>query len=146
MAGSMSDVYEKKVLDLIFRNASASATVPMGLDATNIWVGLGTAGSDSAFTELGATGSYARVAVARTGAGFNAAAGTTPAATTNTGTVTFPTATASWNTGSNITHVGWFDASTAGNVIYWADLTTPKPVLNGDTASFAAGVLSTTQD
>jgi hypothetical protein len=40
MAGSMSDVFEKKVLDLIFRNTSASATVPMGLDGTNGEIGV----------------------------------------------------------------------------------------------------------
>jgi hypothetical protein len=136
----MSDYFEKKVLDYVFRNAS------MGLDATNVWVALGTAGSDASFTELGATGSYARVAVVRTGAGWNAATGTTPAASVNTGTVTFPTATADWNSASNISYFAIYDAATAGNCLYWADLITPKPVKNGDTASFAAGILSVTQD
>jgi hypothetical protein len=43
--------------------------------------------------------------------------------------------------GANLTHFVIFDASTAGNAIGWGALTTAKPVLNGDTASFAAGAL-----
>lgn len=147
MAGSMSDVYEKRVLDLIFRNSNASATIPLGLDATNVWVGLGTAGSDAAFTELAATGAYARVAVARSGTpGWAAAAGTSPATTNNSGTITFPTATANWNAGSAVTHFAVFDAATTGNVVYWADLTTPKVISTGDTATFAASAIAVTQD
>lgn len=143
MAGSMGDVYEKRVLDIIFRNSNASATVPLGLDGTNVWIGLYTATPADAGggTEV-STGSYARVAVARTGAGFNAASGAA-ASTANTGTVTFPTASGSWGT---ITQFGIFDASTAGNLIYWGDLTASKTIASGDTASFAAGTLTVTQD
>lgn len=143
MAGSMSDVYEKKVLDLIFRNTGASATAPMGLNATNVWVGLYTAAPSDAGGGTEVTGgSYARVAIVRTGAGWNAATGTL-ALTDNTASIDFPTATAPWGT---ITHFGIFDAATAGNMIYWADLTATKTVGTGDTASFAAGSLDVTQD
>lgn len=138
MAGSATDYFEKKILDYVFRNAS------MGLDATNVWVGLLTAApSDSAAGTEATGGAYARVAVVRTGAGWNAAAGTSPAVTDNTGAITFPTATASWGT---VTHFGIYDAATAGNLLYWADLTASKAIANGDTASFAAGALDITQD
>lgn len=150
MAGSMSDTYEKKVLDLIFRNAAASATAPMGLDATNLWVALGTAAADGSFTELAATGAYARVAVARTGAGWNAAINTAPALTVNTGAIAFPTASANWNAGSPVTHFAIFDIATVGSaattMIYWADLTVSKVISSGDTATFAAGAINITQD
>lgn len=137
MAGSMTDVFEKKVLDFIFRNTS------MGLDGTNVWVGLFTAApSDSAAGTEVSGGSYARVAVARTGAGWNAATGTL-ALTDNTNAVTFPVATANWGT---ITHFGIFDASTAGNLMYWANVDTSKVVNTNDTASFAAGAIDITQD
>jgi hypothetical protein len=144
MAGSMSDVYEKRILDLIFRNANASATVPMGLDATNVWVGLFTATpSDTGGGTEVSGGSYARVAVARTGGGWNAATGTL-ATSANTAVVTFATATAPWGT---VTQFGIFDAATGGNLIYWGDLTTPKTISSGDTASFAATTgLTITQD
>ena len=143
MAGSMTDVYEKRVLDLIFRNTSASATTPMGLDATNVWIGLYTATpSDTGGGTEVTGGSYARVAVARTGAGFAAATGVA-ATTNNSGTVTFPTASANWGT---VTQFGIFDAASAGNVIYWGDLTNSKTVASGDTVSFAAATISITQD
>jgi hypothetical protein len=144
MPGSMSDVYEKRVLDLILKNTSASATVPMGLDATNVWVGLFTATPSDAGggTEVSG-GAYARVAVVRTGAGFDAATGTSPALSDNTGTVTFPAASGSWGT---VTQFGIFDAATAGNLIYWGDLAVSKLIGAGDTASFAAGAITITQD
>jgi hypothetical protein len=142
----MSDVYEKKFLDLIFRNVGASATLPMGLDISNLWVGLGTVASDGSFTELPATGSYARVAVNRAGSGWDAAINTSPALTLNTAAVTFPMATADWNAAANIGYFGVFDAASAGNNVYWGPLNTPKPVLNGDTAYFDVGSLVVTQD
>jgi hypothetical protein len=133
----MTDVFEKKVLDNIFRSAS------LGLDATNLWVGLFTAApSDSATGTEVTGGSYARVAVNRTGTGWNAATGAL-ALTDNTGVITFPVATANWGT---VTHFGIFDAVTAGNLLYWADLTTTKVINNGDSSNFAAGALDITQD
>jgi hypothetical protein len=147
MAGSMTDAFEKKVLDLIFRNTGASATAPMGLDATNVWIGLFTAAptDSTAGTEVSG-GAYARVAVVRTGAGFAAStvspAGA-PATTSNSGAITFPTASASWGT---VVAFGIFDAATVGTLIYWGDLTATKAVGSGDTASFAAGALTITQD
>jgi hypothetical protein len=139
----MSDAYEKKVLDLIFRNTNASATVPLGLDATNVWIGLYTATpSDTGGGTEVSGGSYARVAVVRTGAGWNAATGTL-ALSANTGVITFPTASGSWGT---VTQFGIFDAVTAGTMIYWGDLTTSKTISSGDTATFAAASISITQD
>ncbi len=83
--GSMTDVYEKKVLDYLFRNAS------LGLDGTNLWVALFTVTPTDSTTGTEVTGgSYARTAVVRTGAGWDAAAGASPGATQNTGAVTFP--------------------------------------------------------
>lgn len=84
-------------------------------------------------------GAYARVSTAA--ADWGAATGTAPATKSNTAVKTFPTATADWVAGVNLTHFGLFDASTAGNLLAWGALGTAKPVLNGDTASFAAGAL-----
>lgn len=84
-------------------------------------------------------GSYARVSTS--GADWGAASGTAPATKSNTATKTFPQATADWASGANLTHFVLFDASTAGNAVAWGALTTAKPVLNGDTPSFAAGAL-----
>lgn len=144
MAGSMSDVYEKKVLDLIFRNDNASATEPLGLDDTNVWIGLFTATpSDTGGGTEVTGGSYARAAVARTGAGFDAASGASPAETANTGEVEFPTATELWGT---VTQFGIFDAVSGGNLIFWGDVLEAKIVGVGDTVSYAAGTLTVTAD
>ncbi len=84
-------------------------------------------------------GSYARVSTVA--ADWNAASGTAPAIKDNGAVKTFPTASADWVSGSNLTHFGIYDASTVGNLLCWGALTVAKPVLNGDTASFAAGAL-----
>lgn len=85
------------------------------------------------------TGAYARVSTVA--ADWSAASGTAPAVKTTTAVKTFPTATADWLAGVNLTYFVLFDAITAGNALAFGALTTAKPVLNGDTASFAAGAL-----
>lgn len=90
------------------------------------------------FTEP-SSGSYARVSTAA--ADWGPATGTAPATKSNTAVKTFPTATGDWSSGANMTHFGLYDASTAGNLLAWGALGTAKPVLNGDTASFAASAL-----
>lgn len=90
------------------------------------------------FTEP-STGSYARVSTTATD--WGAATGTAPATKSNTAVKTFPTATADWASGANLTHFGLYDASSAGNLLAWGPLTTAKPVLSGDTASFGAASL-----
>jgi hypothetical protein len=77
---------------------------------------------------------YARVSVAFT------VSGTTTAAT-NSAAVEFAAATASWGT---IVAVGIFDASTSGNLLAWADLTTSKTIDTGDIFRIPAGDLDIT--
>jgi hypothetical protein len=84
-------------------------------------------------------GSYARVSTVA--ADWGAATGTAPATKANTATKTFVQATADWVAGANLTHFVLFDALTVGNVVAWGALTVAKPVLNGDTPSFAVGAL-----
>jgi hypothetical protein len=84
-------------------------------------------------------GSYARVTTS--GATWNAAASST---TTNASAITFPTASADWASGSNMTHFVFYDAASAGNMLGFGSLTTAKAILNGDTASFAPSALSIT--
>lgn len=102
--------------------------------------------SSSTPTEAGgnitepSTGSYARVSTAA--ADWGAASGTAPAVKSNTAVKTFPAATADWVAGANLTHFVLFDASSAGNALAFGALSTAKPVLNGDTASFGVGALA----
>jgi hypothetical protein len=128
------DSVEQKLLDHFLTDPAYTppATMFIGLSSTTPTE----AGAN--FTEP-STGAYARVSTAA--ADWNAASGTAPATKTNSAVKTFPTATADWAAGSNLTYFGLFDASTAGNLLAFGALTTPKPVLNGDTPSFAAGAL-----
>jgi hypothetical protein len=90
------------------------------------------------------TGSYARVATAA--ADWATATTADPSVVANANAVTFPTATADWLAGANLTHFALYDASAAGNMIGAGALTVAKPVLNGDPAEFAAGALTVSLD
>ena len=84
-------------------------------------------------------GAYARVATS--GATWN-----TPAAgtTSNAAAITFPTATADWASGGNLTYGVLYDAASGGNILGYSVLTVPKNILNGDTAVIAIGGLTVT--
>lgn len=114
--------------------------------APTIYVGL----SSTTPTETGTNvtepsgGSYARVQTAA--ADWNAATNADPSVVDNANAVTFPQATADWVAGANLTHFVLYDASSSGNFIGSGALGSPKPVLNGDQASFPAGSLDATLD
>ena len=84
-------------------------------------------------------GGYARVATS--GATWSAAAG---GATSNAAVITFPTATADWAAGANLTYGLLYDALNAGNFLGFGALTVAKNCLNGDTISIAIGGLTVT--
>jgi hypothetical protein len=134
MAG-FTDATERAILDHVLTDPAWTppATLYIGLSSTTPTEAGGN------FTEPSG-GAYARVAT--TSADWSAASGTAPAVKTTTATKTFPTATATWVSGANLTHFGLFDASSAGNLVVWGALTTAKPVTSGDVASFEAGGLT----
>lgn len=108
---------------------------------TDLWVALSTTtplDDGSNFTEPVGNG-YARVQT--TAADWAAATGTAPATKANGAAITFPVATGDWATGANMTHFGLFDAATVGNAVVTGTITTPKPVLADDVASFPIGDL-----
>ena len=139
---AISDYLENKIIDWLLRGQTF--TPP-----TTVYVGLLTAAPSDAGggTEVSG-GSYARVAVASSlsnwagsqSAGSTAASTGTGGTTSNNAAVTFPAPTANWGV---VTHFGVYDASAAGNLLFYAALTTPKTINNGDAApSFAAGALT----
>jgi len=136
MAGSKSDFLELEVLDHVLGNAAYTAP-------TNVYVALYTAdpsdagGGTECNTEVG---SYARKVVVNNDTNWPAAAA---GAKANGAEITFVEATASWGT---ICAFGIFDNLTAGNLLYWAELTTNKTIDSGDTAKFAVGDLDVTED
>jgi hypothetical protein len=120
----LSNYSEKLILDWLM--TTGSATRP-----TAWFLALYTAApSDSGGgTEVSGSG-YTRKTIA-----FGAAA--TPGGTTsNTGLITYTAAGGSWGT---ITHIGIFDASTSGNLIWHGALGASKTVDDGDILEFPIG-------
>jgi len=133
MAGSKSDYLENELLDHVLGNSAYTAPA-------TVYVALYTvAPSDAGGGTEVTGGSYARVAVTNNATNWPAASG---GAKSNGTAITFPTATADWGT---VVAMAILDAATAGNFLYWADLTASKTVNNGDTASFAVGELDVTE-
>jgi hypothetical protein len=130
MAG-FTNYSEDLVLDWLF--TTASATRP-----TSWYVALYTVapGETGGGTEVSG-GSYARTAVTFT------VSGTAPTTASNSSAVEFPTATGSWGT---IVAAGIFDASTSGNLLAFANLTTSKTVDSGDVLRFNTGEIDITLD
>ena len=130
---AMSDYLEQQIIDHLFRTGTFSKP-------SAIYIALFTAAPSDAGggTEVSG-GSYARVAVTQADANWNAPG--TSGLTDNVSDITFPTATASWGT---VTHMGVFDAVSAGNLLLWGALTASKAVGNGDTFKFSAGDLDVT--
>lgn len=135
MASGFSDYFEEKVLGYLFGNVAYSLP-------STYYVGLWTATLSDASTGSTAGepsgGSYARVSVSNNTSNFDAVSG---GATANTNLITFPMASASWGT---ITYVGICDASTAGNLIAYAQLGTSISVAQYDTVIFKPGDLDIT--
>lgn len=115
-------------LALTWLLTSSSATRPSAW-----YLGLFTSATSDAGggTEVSG-GSYARQSVAFT---------VSTSTASNSATITFPTASASWGT---ITHVAVFDASTSGNMLFHGAVTTSKTIDSGDTFQVTSGNLTIT--
>lgn len=140
-AQALSDYLENALVDHIFRGQAYTAPA-------NVYVGLSTSAcSDSATGTEVSGGSYARVQVASALASWKGTHGSASGASSgtngtisNAGAITFPAPTANWG---SVSH--WFiaDASSGGNLLICAALTTPKTINNGDAApSFAIDALT----
>lgn len=127
---SFSNHLETEILDHVFGgNAyTAPGTLYLALHTAN-------PDEDGSGTEVSTVGTaYARETVAFTVSGNTA---TTSAA------VEYATATANFGT---VTHVAVWDASTAGNMLAYAALTSSKTIETGDVFRVPAGDLDITLD
>ena len=139
---AMSDYLENKLIDQLFRGQAYSFP-------TTVYVALLTAApSDTGGGTEVTGGSYARVGVAcnltnwagTQSAGSTIASSGTTGTTSNNAGVTFPSPTANWGV---VTHFGIYDASSAGNLLWFAALTVNKTVNNGDAApAFSTAALT----
>lgn len=150
MAGSLKNTFETLLLQHIFENA-AIANVGDGVGlrgsstAGSFYVALYTvAPTDAAAgTEADYTG-YARVAIARSDVGFDAAGNNVA----NASAVTFGLCTAGTNTIVAFAYC-LADVEDADDQIIWGDITDPGAglaVADGITPEFAAGVLDVNID
>ena len=124
---SFSNFLETEILDHVF--AGAAYTAP-----TTKYLALFTAVADGeagSVTEVSG-GGYARQTVAFTTSGNT---------TSNNAAVEFPTATANYGT---VTHVGVYDASTSGNLMAYAALSSNKTIETGDVFRVPSGDLDIT--
>ena len=150
---SASNTTENNILLLIFNNTTWANVGDAGgiihsTTAGSLYVSLHTAdpgetGSQTT-SEAGYT-SYARVAVARSGAGWTIA-GTAPTTASNAAAITFPACTGS---SSTCTYFGvGRDSSGTGELLFSGALTSPSSlaVSTGITPSFAIGALTVTLD
>ena len=148
---SASNTLEAAILQLFFNNTNyANVGDVTGLRGSTVpgslYISLHTADpgeTGTAVTSESAYTNYARVAVARSSAGFTIS-GTAPTQAANTATVTFPTCGA---TGSTVTYFGiCATASGAGELYFSGVLNSSLAVSNNITPSFAAGALLVTAD
>jgi len=124
---SFSNFLETEILDHVF--AGAAYTAP-----TTKYLALFTAladGEAGSVTEVSG-GGYARQTVAFTTSGNT---------TSNNAAVEFPTATANYGT---VTHVGVYDASSSGNLMAYAALSSNKTIETGDVFRVPSGDLDIT--
>ncbi len=123
MAGSKSDFLEDKLINHVLRNTAYTSP-------TTVYAALYTVTpSDSAGGTEVTGGAYARQAMA-------VDAPSPAGETQNTAEISFPVATASWGT---VLAASLMDAVTAGNLLYWGDVTPNKLVSTDDQFKFAAG-------
>lgn len=148
---SKSNTWESDLLLLVFNNTGSAligdATGLRGsTTAGSLYVSLHTADpgetGDQTTNETAYT-SYARVAVARSSAGWTIS-GTAPTQAANAAAITFPQCTGG---SSTITYVGCGTASSgAGKLLYSGALTSSLAVSTNITPSFAINALIFTED
>jgi hypothetical protein len=148
---SASNAFESELLLLLFNNTAATnwgdaAGLRATTTAGSLFVALHTADPGEAGTQTTSEATYtgyARVAVARSGAGWTVS-GTAPTQAANAAAITFGLDTVGSET---ITHfsVGR-DTSGAGEILASGALSTNLAVSPGITPSFAIGQLTVTLD
>ena len=127
---SFSNTFETRVLTWVFTTDSATRPTAwyMALFTSN-------PADDASGTEVSTSGTaYARQSATFTISGDTAS---------NSAAIEFPTATASFGT---VSHVGVFDASSGGNLIAYAALSTSKAIDTGDVFRIPSGDFDVTLD
>ena len=123
----MSNYLENALINHTLRNSALSAP-------SAVYVSLHTATPDEDASGSELSGS----AYARQAATF---ASPSNGVSTTSGDINFPQATGSWGT---VSHIGIWDASSSGNMLYYTALDASKTIATGDILKIAAGSLTVT--
>jgi hypothetical protein len=150
---SASNHLEDKLLDHVLRYSSAPYVAP-----STVYVALfadsGSAASAALESGTSGTGSTAdwgyfeinNASYARQSVTFAAAGASTTGTISTNSTVSFPVASANYETagttGNTVTHIALMDDSTGGDVLFYGTLTTSKTVSSGDQFTVSSGNLS----
>ena len=122
-----SNYLENALINAVLRNTSYTSP-------TTVYVALFTSDPTDAGTGTEVSGgSYSRTSVTF-GAPSNGVS-------TTSADVTFPQATAGWGV---VSHIGLYDASTSGNLLFHTPLDTSKTIDSGDIFKIASGSLTVT--
>lgn len=139
MAGSKSAYYQNKALDNVLGSSGTAYTPPGTVYIALSNASFASTATGTALNEVSGTG-YSRVAVLNNTTNWPNASG----GIKSNGTVfTFAAASASWGTVLSFYIV---DAPSGGNIVYGADLATSRTINSGDTASFAVGSITLTEN
>ena len=123
----MSNYLENALVNATLRNTTYTSPA-------TVYVALFTTDPTDANTGTEVTGgAYARTSVAFAAPSNGAAA--------SSADCTFPTCTSTWGT---VSHIGIFDASTSGNLLYHTPLDTSKTIETGDIFKIASASLTVT--
>lgn len=141
MSAASNDL-EEKVLNHVLQNVSTTGTAYTAPSAVYVSLHTGNPGEDdSGANEIPTSGyGYARESVTF---GSVTEVANTVSVSTNA-TVTFNQATANYP--ANVTYVGLYDQSTAGNLMFYGQLSTQKQVTTGDIFQINSGSLTITLD
>ena len=123
----MSNYLENALINHTLRNSALSAP-------SAVYVSLHTANPDEDASGSELSGS----AYARQAATFGAPSN---GVSTTTADINYPQATGSWGT---VSHIGIWDASSSGNMLYYTALDASKTIATGDILKIAAGSLTVT--
>lgn len=144
MSGSKSNYLSKKMVEEAIGGVAYTS-------AANVYLALCTTLPDDTSTGTSIVETdYASYARTQIGTGnnqtdaWNAATGTTTAVVTNKNAITCPTCASTPST-NPILGVAVIDASTVGNILYWASVTSTA-IAVGDTPKVNAAALSVTED
>lgn len=133
----LSDYAETQILNALLRGTNFNAPL-----VASLRLGLFTADPTDAgnLNELASGGWYVRQA---TGAFTAPSPSGTAQQSSNAGSITFPAVT---GVAVTVTHIGIFDATTAGNMLFSAPMTSTKTLQPGDVLSFAPGTIVVSAD